>query len=409
MGSPARATIPSCSPRPSRKSVEATASRPLSGRGSGDALTATNNPPLYYAVEAVPYKLAGASLLSKLSAMRLVSALMGAVTVMLVYLFLTELLPGRPWAWTSGALLVAFQPLFGFMSGGVNNDDLLYLASAGVLWAIARAFRRGLSPGSGALMGAFLAVGLLAKLTMLAFVPAVALALVLLTASAWEGDRARALRGAAWAVAAVAVPVVVFIALDRLVWHRASLPPAVSSVQGTAGRAFSRREELSHIWQLFLPPLWMQHQFGYSPLWETWFKGFFGTFGWLDFTFPEWVFDFARIVAAAVCVLAIAELVRGRRALRRRLGELAVYATVVGRADAWRSASSPTVNWSSAAGDLSRRAICCRCWGCMRRSPRWRFASGGRRWGPAIGAALVVLAFGHEVFAQGLAIARYYT
>ena len=33
-------------------------SEPLSTRGDGDALSATNNPPLYYALEAVPYKLA---------------------------------------------------------------------------------------------------------------------------------------------------------------------------------------------------------------------------------------------------------------------------------------------------------------------------------------------------------------
>ncbi len=114
--------------------VEATERQRLSTRGSGDALTATNNPPLYYVLEAVPYKLAsGGGVLARLMAMRLLSALMGAVTVLLIYLFLSELLPGRRWAWATGALVAAFQPLFSFMSGGVNNDNLLYLTAAGLL------------------------------------------------------------------------------------------------------------------------------------------------------------------------------------------------------------------------------------------------------------------------------------
>ena len=75
----------------------------------------------------------------------MLSALIGALTVLLVFLFLARAAAraaaGRGRA---GALVAAFQPLFGFMSGGVNNDDLLYLAAAGVLWGLARAFRRGL-------------------------------------------------------------------------------------------------------------------------------------------------------------------------------------------------------------------------------------------------------------------------
>ena len=117
-----------------QRNIEAVAREPLSTRGSGDALSATNNPPLYYVLEAVPYKLAsGGTVLDRLAAMRVLSALMGAVTVLLVYLFLSELLPARRLAWCAGALIVAFQPLFGFMSGGVNNDNLLYLTAAGVL------------------------------------------------------------------------------------------------------------------------------------------------------------------------------------------------------------------------------------------------------------------------------------
>ena len=83
--------------------------------GSGSAFTATNNPPLFYAIQTVPYKLAGAaggSVLDRLAAMRIVSVLMAALTVLLVYLFLSELLPGSPLACCAGTLVAALQPLF---------------------------------------------------------------------------------------------------------------------------------------------------------------------------------------------------------------------------------------------------------------------------------------------------------
>ena len=50
--------------------------------------------------------------------MRLVSAPLAAITVLFTFLFLREVLPAAPWAWTVGALAVAFQPMFGFISAG---------------------------------------------------------------------------------------------------------------------------------------------------------------------------------------------------------------------------------------------------------------------------------------------------
>ncbi len=62
--------------------------------------------------------------------MRLLSALMAACTVLAVFMFLRELLPRTPWAWTVGALMVAFQPTFDFIAAGVHGDNLLFLTSA---------------------------------------------------------------------------------------------------------------------------------------------------------------------------------------------------------------------------------------------------------------------------------------
>jgi 4-amino-4-deoxy-L-arabinose transferase-like glycosyltransferase len=391
-----------------QRAIEGTAAESLSARGSGDALTATNNPPLYYALQAVPYELTpGGRVLDKLAAMRALSALLGAVTVLLVFAFLSELLPGTPWAWPAGALAVALQPLFGFMSGGVNNDDLLYLAAAGMLWAVARAFRRGLGPLGGALLGGFLGVGLVAKLTLLGFVPAAVLAVALSARRAWAHDRRRAMYGAAWALALSGGPVALYTLLNHLVWARGVIPGGVGSVAPSGGRSFSFGAEPAHIWQLFLPPLAMRHQFVYLPLWDTWFKGLFGRFGWLDYGFPAWFYKAALFVSALVCVLAVAELARRRSTVRRRAGELAVYALAV--FGLCVEIGIQSYRYEVITGGVFEQArYLLPLLGLYAAVAALAVRFGGRRWGPALCVGLITLAIGHDVYAQAITIARYY-
>jgi len=63
-----------------------------------------------------------------------------------------------------GALAVALQPLFGFISGGVSPDSLLTLFCTATFYLLARAFRRGLTPRLGGLIGLTLALATLAPL-----------------------------------------------------------------------------------------------------------------------------------------------------------------------------------------------------------------------------------------------------
>jgi 4-amino-4-deoxy-L-arabinose transferase-like glycosyltransferase len=396
-----------------QRTVEATQREPLSSIGSGDALTATNNPPLYYVLEAVPYALAShGTVLDRLAAMRVLSALMGAVTVLLIYLFMAELLPRRPWAWTTGALVAAFQPLFGFMSGGVNNDNLLYLMAAGVLWGLARTFRRGLTPANGALIGGFLGVGIVAKLTLLGFVPAAGAGLAIALRRAWSGERKYALRGAAWAIGLASAPVVIYLALNHTVWHRGGIPAGVGSVAGPPGTPikFNLRDELSHVWQLFLPPVGMHHQFPYLPLWKTWFKGFFGRLGWLDYKFPYHFYVGALLVSIVFLVLALTELVRRHRAFTRRAAEFGVYLLALGGVcievgiESYREMVQ-----TGGLGQFEQARYLLPMLGLYAAIAALAARAGGRRWGPALGAILVIFAIGHDVAAQMITIARYYT
>jgi hypothetical protein len=83
-------------------------------------------------------------------------------------------------------MVAAFQPMLGFIGGGVNNDRLLFAASAALLFVVARAMRRGVVVRLAASAGAALAVGLLTKATMVALFPAAALGLLL---AVWSGCR----------------------------------------------------------------------------------------------------------------------------------------------------------------------------------------------------------------------------
>ena len=110
--------------------------------------------------------------------MRLLSCVMAALTVLCVFQFLRELLPGSPLAWTVGALLAGLEPMFAFVSSGVNNDAGLYLVSAALMLALAQMLRRGLTAKRAAAAGALLGAGILVKTQVIAYAPAVGLALL---------------------------------------------------------------------------------------------------------------------------------------------------------------------------------------------------------------------------------------
>ena len=123
--------------------------------GGGDPAGAVVYPPTFYALESVPYLLSptGDSLLDRLVWMRVLCALLAGVTVGLTFRFLRELVPSTPWAWTIGALALAFLPMFDFISGGVQNDAGLYACAAGLFWAMTRVLRNGLTPLRGFAVG----------------------------------------------------------------------------------------------------------------------------------------------------------------------------------------------------------------------------------------------------------------
>ncbi|MBW3548072.1 MAG: DUF2142 domain-containing protein [Actinobacteria bacterium] len=373
---------------------------------------AVTYPPLYYAYEAVPAWL-GSSLpaLERLYVLRLFSALLAGVTVGAVFLFLRDLLPRTPGAWTVGALVVAFQPVLGFISGGVNNDGMVYAAAAVLLLLTARAFRFGLTVRRGVAIAAASAAGVLAKTTMVGLLPGVGLGLLLLWWRAAGEERRTAARGVLAAGATFGMVISAWLAVDTVVFGRSLAAATGGMVSGTLDEVTTLGGQLSYLWQFFLPRLPFMEDFfpAYPdyPVWDVYIQGFVGRFGWFQFGFPLWVNQVGLAVLVVVAGLAGVELVRSREVLRRRWPELLVYATMlvggillVG-VTGYRLRALSGVNFEQprylftllplygAVVALAARGV-------------------GLRWGHTAGVVLVVTAAWHSVFALLLSINRFY-
>ena len=392
--------------------VEAIDRGSLATGDGGGIQSNSNQPPLFFLLGAGVY-LASPwdGLLERLALMRLVSALLAALTTLFTFLFLREVL-AQSWTWTIGALAVAFQPVFGFISGGVTPDAMLFTASAALFFALARTFRRGLTAQRGLSIGAAMAIGALSKLTFLALIPGVVVGLALLV---WR-SRARlaALPAAGMAAGVLAAAAAAYVALNLVVWDRTAWgggigTATVSATGGAAGAATTGlTERLGYTWQLYLPRLpFMNDQFVDFPLYDTWFKGGIGLFGWLDTGFPEWAYTLALCLAVPLGLLALVTLARRRSVLIERWPEALTYGLMA--AGLAVSIGFSGVRYRKDTGLTFEQARYL-----LPLLPLYATAvalaalGAGRRAARSLGAAIVVLALGHGIFAQLLVIARYY-
>ncbi len=392
-----------------RRTLEHDLALPLARRGLGEAGVATAEPPLYYALQTIPYFTAagaGGNLLDQLTLMRLLSALMAGLTALFAYLFLREALPGARWAWTVGGLGVALFPLLGFISGGVNPDAMLFAVSAALFFCLARAFRRGLTPASAAAIGAVSAVGLLTKLNFIGLVPGVAIAMAVLSWRAVRAGDRRAYRSLATGCAIAALPVGVYT-LSNLIHGR---PVFGDSASGFAnfGEHGSLGGELSFIWQSYLPRLpGMVHYFPSLDTTRLWFDRSIGLYGWLDTYFPNWVYTLALIPTAVIAILCVRALVAERAALRARIGELLAYAAIAAGLLALVGVNS-YLKYPGLAMDYAEPRYLLPLAALFGALLALAARGAGRVWGPVAGTLIVVLVLGHDIFSQLLLVGRYY-
>jgi hypothetical protein len=387
--------------------LEQDLARPLSRVGS-NAGVAASEPPLYYALETIPYYAgSGGTILDRLALMRLFSTLTAGLTALFAFLFLREALRGAPWAWTVGGLGVAIAPLLGLMGATVNPDGLLYAMSSALFYCLARGFRRGLTPRLGLFTGAVIAAGLLTKLNFLGLLPGALVGLVLLTARARRTSKRAAYRALALALGVAASPICLYVLVNVLTGRRAD-GTLSHGVALTSGRG-SIFEELSYIWQFYLPRLPGMHDYfpGLSTTIQFWVNGFVGLYGWVDTVFPAWVYRVALVPIALLAILFASGLVAGRTSLRRRLPELGVYGAMALGLAALVGAND-YLEFPLASGSYAQPRYLLPLLALYGAGLALAARGAGRRWGPVVGTAIVVLLIGHDVFSQLLEISRFY-
>jgi 4-amino-4-deoxy-L-arabinose transferase-like glycosyltransferase len=306
--------------------------RPPDDNGGGYSVAGSAHSPAYYALLAPAYRAADSqSTFAQLWAMRLMSALMGGLVALCGFLIVRELLPGYPVAAVGAGLLIAFQPMFSFMSGAVNNDMGVNAGAAVLLYLLIRALRRGLTPVLGVGIGAMLVLTPLLKGTGLALYPAALLALALIVV---RHHGRKALPGAAAALAPVAGG---FIACT-LAWDLILPlfePAGEPRLAGTAAVSAVGADipgALSYLWQVFLPRLPFMSD-GFVQHWPAFniyaIRGW-GAFGWYALTFPKWVYVPIALTMLAAAGLAGVALLRHRAAARHLAPELLVLVVAIG-------------------------------------------------------------------------------
>jgi 4-amino-4-deoxy-L-arabinose transferase-like glycosyltransferase len=394
-----------------QRALQRDLARPLPRRGPGYVGVAASEPPLYYALEAVPYELGSSgSILDRLELMRLLSALMAGLTALFVFMFLREALPTARWAWTVGGLAVAVAPLLGYASSTVNPDALLFMVSAALFYCLARAFRRGLTRRLAIAIGVLIAAGFLTKLTFIGLVPGAMVGVIVVARREARTSGMSAYRRLLAPALLIGLSPAGLYGLVNVLSNHSTFGFLSGSVASVTGGHGSLAGELSYMWQFYLPRLpGMRNDFGeIFTTRQIWFKDAIGVYGWSDTFFPSWVYGVALIPAGAIAALCIRALAVGRTALRERAAELATYATmavgllVLVAAAGYLAFPSRAAEFTDARYLLPMLAL----WGAVLALAA---RGAGRRWGPAAGTLIVALVIAHDLFSQLQVIARYYS
>jgi 4-amino-4-deoxy-L-arabinose transferase-like glycosyltransferase len=116
---------------------------------------------------------------------RAVNVLIGAAVVWLTWAVGRTIWPKRPYLAVGGAAIVAFNPMFLYMSGAINNDVIAALSGAAITWAAVRLLRDdlGLRLRWGVLLGLLFGLALLSKFNLIAMILPIEIAV---TWVAWQ-------------------------------------------------------------------------------------------------------------------------------------------------------------------------------------------------------------------------------
>lgn len=296
--------------------------------GSGPSPLA-NNPPLYYAYEALPYLvLGGADLLDRVMAMRLANMVLFLLTVLFTWLLASEVFGRtRRFEVTIATAVVALWPMLTFMGAVVNPDTGTVTGYTLVALLAVRLIKRG--PALGRVIGLFLAAAatLLVHGRGAAAVLVVAVALLI----AWMRFKPGWKRMIGWSAAA-AVLAAIPLALSRIT-RPDGVAGGLYGDEAQARGAFNVRGLLSQTWQFYFDKLSFMSprlgpDYGYRQVVvERWVVG---VFAGLEITYPTWVYDIAQYAILLFVIAAWTAAVVHRDRVLGAWPVLAIFAVLAG-------------------------------------------------------------------------------
>jgi hypothetical protein len=256
------------------------------------------NPPLYYALMAIPYRIfLWLPLLKQLFVMRLFNALCFIATIGLSWMIAGEVFGRVRWKQTLAAGLVALQPELAFMSAVINADSLLIAVTTGFLLTALRLVKYG--PSTKRVLGAS-AVAAAAVLTHgrgLATLPVLAVALLVSWIVHRPPTRVTIAR-AAMAAGTVGAALLGYFIVGRASSGRGLYGGQVGEIQN--GATFNPRQFLSSIYQFYFPRLAGEQprigpEYGYR---QVFIETFYGTFGSLEVKYKARAYDLLQVLSA---------------------------------------------------------------------------------------------------------------
>lgn len=255
-----------------------------------------HQPPLYYALAALVFRLTDGNLL----ALRLLSLVIGTGAVVSAFAVGRWIAPDRPMLGLLAAALVALVPQHLAVLASVNNDALAFALMGAAYVALAVYVRRGLPTW---VPGVIVGLGLLIKLNtllLLGLFPLVIAAKIALI------DRQPGwLRRAVIAIAAFLIPA---LALGSLWWLRNLSVYGVPDLFGLAAHDAVVVGQLRTV--DFIAQVGMTEYT--RALFTTTFNSFWGQFGWMAAPLPESVYTIILLALGATGVAALARLIGGR-------------------------------------------------------------------------------------------------
>jgi hypothetical protein len=274
---------------------EVEASLPDEASSDSEQNAAGANPPLYYALETIPYHVApGGSFLNRFYMARLGSAVFYVAAVAFVWLIASELF-GAVWARTRATAIFALHPKLALNGAVINPDTFLLLVWTVFIYVGLRIIRHGPSLRRLFAAGTAAAASVLTHGRGLAIVPAL-LVLLAIVYLRWRPPPKQALQGAGVSLGiAVAGLALAGVFTSGVSGQGAAYGGTIGLLEA---QTFNIRQFLSYVWQFYLPRLeFMQPSIGvpWYGFREVYIQSFYSQLGWNEIVYPRFVIDLLQV------------------------------------------------------------------------------------------------------------------